>query len=109
MKALPLKSVDGVCIPCEPSEATHLQFNVPGPFPTRIIPVILKGTRAGTGCWSWNGDTEKPTIKPSVRTTNGHNTVCHSFINDGRIQFLSDSTHEFAGQTLDLLDVESEE
>jgi hypothetical protein len=108
MKAKPLKIADGGYVPCMADEATHLQFNVPGPFPTRIIPVIRKGTRAGTGCWSWNGDTEKPTIKPSVSTTNGRNTKCHSFINDGKIQFLADSTHEFAGQTLDLLDVESE-
>ena len=27
---------------------------------------------------------------------------CHSFVTDGRIQFLSDSTHVLAGQTVDL-------
>ncbi|WP_019573378.1 DUF6527 family protein [Curvibacter lanceolatus] len=27
---------------------------------------------------------------------------CHSFVTDGRIQFLSDCTHELAGQTVDL-------
>ena len=21
----------------------------------KVLPVILKGQRAGTGCWSWNG------------------------------------------------------
>jgi hypothetical protein len=31
---------------------------------------------------------------------------CHTFVNDGRVHFLSGCTHEFAGQTLDLLDVE---
>jgi hypothetical protein len=30
--------------------------------------------------------------------------VCHSFVTDGRIQFLSDCTHELAGQTVDLPD-----
>ena len=91
------------------SEITHLEFNVPGPFPTRIIPVMLKGSRKGTGNWTWNGDLEKPTIKPSVLTTlelPNKKIVCHSFINDGKIQFLSDCTHSFAGQTLDLLDIE---
>jgi len=107
MKAKPLKMRNGGYEPCDADRATHLQFNVPGPFPTRVIPVIRKGQREGTGCWSWNGDTEKPTIKPSVRTTDGQGTVCHSFINDGQIQFLSDSTHEFAGQTLNLLEVEA--
>lgn len=28
--------------------------------------------------------------------------LCHSFVTDGRIQFLSDSTHDLAGQTVDL-------
>ena len=28
--------------------------------------------------------------------------ACHSFITDGRIQYLGDCTHPLAGQTLDL-------
>lgn len=28
--------------------------------------------------------------------------VCHSFVTDGRIQFLGDCTHELAGQTVGL-------
>lgn len=31
-------------------------------------------------------------------------TVCHSFVTDGRIQFLSDCSHALAGQTVDLPD-----
>jgi hypothetical protein len=27
---------------------------------------------------------------------------CHSFVRDGKIQYLSDCTHKYAGQTLDL-------
>jgi hypothetical protein len=30
--------------------------------------------------------------------------VCHSFVTDGRIQFLADSTHELSGQTVELPD-----
>lgn len=30
--------------------------------------------------------------------------VCHSFITDGKIQFLDDCTHELAGQTVELPD-----
>ena len=30
--------------------------------------------------------------------------VCHSFVRDGRIQFLGDCTHALAGQTVDLPD-----
>lgn len=30
--------------------------------------------------------------------------ICHSFVTDGKIQFLSDCTHELAGQTVELPD-----
>ena len=81
-------------------------------------------------CWTWNGDADKPTFTPSIlvrgvdMTTKGHadyvawvaaggqygngepfehiKTVCHSFVTDGRIQFLSDCTHAMAGQIVDL-------
>lgn len=57
--------------------------------------------------WSWNGDCEKPTVSPSIlaRYPWGDppaDMVCHSFIADGKIQFLGDCTHELAGQTVDL-------
>lgn len=32
--------------------------------------------------------------------------VCHSFVRDGMIQFLTDCTHKLAGQTVELPDVE---
>lgn len=113
MKAKPLKFVygDGY-YPCEPKEATHVELNMPGPIPTRLIPVMIGGTRAGTGNWTWNGDTERPTLKPSILTkvdysVNGRpNIICHSFVNDGMVQFLTDSTHELAGQTVPLLDID---
>ena len=108
MKCIPLK-LDESYIQCNPDEATHIYLNLPGPLTNRIIPVIIKGKREGTRCWSWNGETESVTIKPSVRTSgedeNGKH-VCHSFINDGKVIFLDDCSHELKGQTLDLLDVE---
>lgn len=63
--------------------------------------------------WTWNGDVERPTFTPSVRVRydgpdagrdGAPPTVCHSFVTDGRIQFLSDCTHALAGQTVDLGD-----
>lgn len=125
MKAQPLKLQEGGHVICEPHEATHVMLHTPGPFPTRLLPVILKGTRAGTGCWSWNGSTDLPTLKPSILTRGTRpitdeeharlmqgekitpkHILCHCWVNDGKIQFLSDCTHALAGQTLDLLDVE---
>jgi hypothetical protein len=32
--------------------------------------------------------------------------VCHSFVRDGRIEFLSDSTHHLSGQTVELPEVD---
>lgn len=109
MKAQPLKLVNGRYEPCSIEEVTHLRLHTPGPFSNRILPVIIKGTRKDTPNWSWNGDIEKPTLKPSILTQGGcteKKTICHCFVNDGKIQFLNDCTHELAGQTLDLLDIE---
>lgn len=77
----------------------------------------------GCGCshgfskaWSFNGDFEKPTIKPSILVTwedfvdhDDHTKGtkkyrCHSFITDGKIRFLGDCTHKLAGQTVELPD-----
>lgn len=60
--------------------------------------------------WGWNGDANKPSFTPSVLGTSGliasdggpRPLVCHSFVTDGRIQYLSDSTHALAGKTVDL-------
>jgi hypothetical protein len=76
--------------------------------------------------WGYNGNPEKPTFTPSVLVSwdqfepsatlpeirekigSGEivqakvRKVCHSFVTDGRIQYLSDCTHELAGQTIDL-------
>lgn len=80
--------------------------------------------------WGWNGSINKPTFTPSILVTGTDFTekgkadfeawhaagfpdrngvpfeskpmVCHSFVTDGRIQFLGDCTHALAGQTVDL-------
>lgn len=61
--------------------------------------------------WGWNGNAERPTFTPSVLVTyegadagvgGAPPAVCHSFVTDGQIQFLSDCTHGLAGQTVPL-------
>lgn len=74
--------------------------------------------------WDFNYDYDLPTFSPSILVRghaleideNGRWTgewmrdaagnpiplVCHSFVRAGQIQFLCDSTHEMAGQTIDL-------
>ncbi len=56
--------------------------------------------------WTWDGDAERPTIAPSLLVTSGPgNPVCHSFVRAGRWEFLGDSTHELAGQTVDVVEL----
>jgi len=65
-------------------------------------------TQAPYSGWTWNNDLESPTFKPSLKCTvnckdpDRPNRVCHSFITDGKIQFLSDCTHDLAGKTVSL-------
>lgn len=104
-KAVPVKFITGNgYVRCSIPEATHLTMHIPGPTGVLTLPVITKGLREGTGCWTWNGSVEAPTLRPSVKTT-GHDFICHSWINDGAAQFLPDCSHEFAGKTIDLLPI----
>ncbi|HEY9581095.1 MAG TPA: DUF6527 family protein [Rhizorhapis sp.] len=61
--------------------------------------------------WGYNGNPESPTFTPSILVSyNGPDAgrngappaICHSFVTDGRIQFLGDCTHALASQTVDL-------
>jgi hypothetical protein len=55
--------------------------------------------------WSWNEDLVLPTFLPSVLVRwnmAGQEFRCHSFVQGGRIEFLTDCTHALAGSTVDL-------
>lgn len=82
--------------------------------------------------WTYNGDPAKPTFSPSILHRSGHFvpgfqrgdscwcsfnaeqaelgeatssfecSQCHSFVSEGRIRFLGDSSHSLAGLTVDL-------
>lgn len=54
--------------------------------------------------WGYNGDPDRPTFIPSIRVK-GSKYLCHSYVTDGRIRFLEDSTHTFAGKTVELPDL----
>ena len=94
--------------PCAVENATHVTLNIPGPTGRLTLPVIRKGTRDGTGCWTWNGSTAAPTLRPSV-LTEGHDFRCHSWINEGGAQFLDDCSHDLRGQAVPLKSVEDAE
>ncbi|AIF51990.1 DUF6527 family protein [Pelosinus sp. UFO1] len=59
--------------------------------------------------WQYNGNADSPTISPSIRVKwdegdDHRQCCCHSFVTDGKIQFLNDCTHALAGQTVELPD-----
>lgn len=77
-----------------------------------------------TSGWEWNGSLDKPTFKPSIKTTGvqwpqgdtsyksghpgvapGKPTVCHSFLTDGVWNFLADCTHSHKGESMPMVDL----
>ena len=53
--------------------------------------------------WTFNGSLQHPTFSLSLRVlADDGGTECHSFVTDLRIEFLSDSRHALAGQTVEL-------
>lgn len=89
--------------------------------------------------WTYNGDPVSPTFLPSIKvnttrldmtpseiddmfnntktleereailSTRRHPHVCHSYITNGWIQFLTDCTHHLAGQTVQIPDFPADE
>lgn len=107
----------------ELQEDGSLWFDCPGCGLGHCLPV---GNGPGVR-WGWNGSMDKPTFTPSIlaqgtdRITDEECAilmaggkieprpiVCHSFVTDGRIQFLNDCTHHLAGKTVDLPEMEAE-
>lgn len=64
-----------------------------------------RGAHLFTDKWQFNGDLDKPTISPSILVYQHSNQPqCHSFVREGKIQYLPDSTHSLTGQTINLPD-----
>lgn len=106
-----------------------VSFVCPGCHTKHTIPV---GSQSGA--WTYNKNPESPTLSPSILVTSGHYVAghdprgcwctynathpeeadpdfqcgrCHSYVTNGQIQFLSDCSHELAGKTVSLPDVEA--
>lgn len=101
-----------------------LRFHCPGCDSSHVVGISGVGGKAR---WDWNGSFDKPTLNPSVLVRVGHYVPgranegcwcdynrqhpedadfeciqCHSFVRDGKIEFLSDCSHALAGKTVDL-------
>jgi predicted RNA-binding Zn-ribbon protein involved in translation (DUF1610 family) len=108
-----------------PERPDQFSFECPGCGQTHVI---LMPT------WEFNGNVNSPTFRPSLLVRGGHYMPehsskecwctynqkqiekgeepssfkclrCHSYITDGKIQFLNDCSHQLAGQTVELPEI----
>lgn len=74
---------------------------------------VLRINAGSSPTWSFDDNVDAPTFAPSVLVT--YESLgdadpeppperCHSFVRAGNIEFLADSTHALAGQTVPLPD-----
>ena len=98
-------------VPEKTKGSPDYMFDCPGCGSYHGVWTTEKNDRSAV--WSFNGNMEKPTFSPSilVRWTRTcpeiKDMVCHSFVTDGMIQYLSDCTHKLAGQTVELPKIEN--
>ncbi len=84
----------------------HLTFLPIGIEHEITLPVIKSGSRDKYNAWTWNGDLEKPTLKPSIRIRGEY--VSHFWLTNGVCNFLDDSTNGYARQNVELLDLKDD-
>ncbi len=106
----------------------HLAYWCPGCEALHILPI--RGEVNADHTWNVSTDKEIPTFDPSIDVKIGHYTGrllqpphcdtcndaingrykseclhCHSWVRNGRIEFLNDCTHDLANKTVDLPDL----
>lgn len=87
----------------------YVRIDCPGCGQRKYL--AIRGKAPDRPSWIFNGDLNRPTLEPSIlvqfeATEMEPREVCHSFVRDGRIQFLGDCTHALAGQTVDLPEID---
>lgn len=112
-------------------EGGVVMFRCPGCGEAHAVNVAPAADGTPRPVWGFNNSGDAPTFTPSVLVRTGHFVpgyedkkncwctynaehpdepdrfecrVCHSFVTDGRIEFLSDCTHALAGQAVELPD-----
>jgi hypothetical protein len=113
------------------NEHGGIRWWCPGCKHSHIVPVKQYPNRYTTASmppdgWDWDGSLDAPTLSPSVLVYGRQTFInsdlegdaltapenltmtprCHTFVTGGRIEFLPDCTHELAGQTVDMEDIE---
>ena len=84
---------------------SRLYFRCPGCQCVHRVPIEDCGP--GVPVWEWNRSVDAPTLFPSINYSyDNPETQCHSFVKDGKIQFMSDCWHSLKGQTVTIPDWE---
>lgn len=89
------REIKGYCFLCPACQLRHF--------------IVTRRADGNGDTWAFNDDLNNPTVQPSIRVTwpKGDKTVlCHSFVTNGVIHFLSDCTHNFAGKSLHLPEID---
>lgn len=62
------------------------------------------GFGTAPGGWQFDGNMEKPTVTPSLLTTNPGRPDyrCHLYLIAGQLHYLNDCSHSLVGQVVDL-------
>ena len=90
-----------------PEGTEYVTFRCPGCLNTHVLPIT------GSKAWGFNGNLESPTLTPSIlcryyafdpetEQCSALESVCHSFVKDGQIQFLDDCSHTLKGKTVEI-------
>ena len=83
----PVGSLDAFCPACDFEHSFNVDLEGHGKHSNDV--------------WSFNGDYDKPTFRPSMganmRQTEKHHPRCHSWLTDGKWEYLSDSTTQHGG------------
>src|SRR5215207_11050953 len=89
-----------ILIWCPGCSETHEDGSLRGGL--HMLPISGDSTKRPT--WIWNGDLEKVLLSPSILSRH-MDIVCHSFVQNGMWEFLSDSTHKLSGQKVPMVDL----
>lgn len=101
MKLMKISDIEGVYLFYCPACKCYHWFSTSGKTPSN--PNEIRNNFK----WQLSGTDDKPTIRASILVRTTRNNICHLFVTDGKIQYLTDCTHEYAGKTVDMVETET--
>lgn len=72
---------------------------------TAGIHMLPVNTDAISPSWDWDGNLDRPSVSPSIRSGKPPGKVCHKFLYEGIFQYLADSTHDLKGKHIQAVDL----